>query len=490
MKIIRIILTCLIIVNVVSSQAIIVDSSFGINGRITYRNLEDVFGSNYHLNFDGNRNILVNSLNKFLYVDSTGNLLNIIPYSNPFSFASSNQVFNTRYVKITPKNDEYISYIQFNATFRYFVKKLNLDNLQDSSFGNKGELMIGKKDDFPLNYGQNSLGQLIVLQSIPNYPKNQNSIKVILFNDKGIVDSLILKLPNCNDTAQIHGSNVTSDSNGNIIFGYTDFCNDTLKTTLIRIKHDLTIDKLFAQNGYLPVSEILKLNVSNAILSIVVGKDDEIYVFFEDDIGKNIKVVKVLNSGLIDMNFGINGIVQIDNYRLDFGNEPIYDRVENAIQIFLYNSLESKSKLFGMNTNGQFIPNYEVNDGLFFLSSIYEFKAFGNQTYYAINYFPNGDNTFQLIKFKKNPLLSNRDVVKTDWSINYRVLENELQIENDVHNIKSVQIYNLMGQELSKVNSLESNSVIRIKFESSSHQLNLVRVLNDKGRTHCFKIMN
>jgi uncharacterized delta-60 repeat protein len=315
------------------SQNAVLDTTFGVNGKVTT-------SFSIGLSISEIRNIVLQSDGRIIssgyattsfnnaFQDKIALTRYNIDGSLDLSFGFNGKVVNTEYysshssgLKIQPDGKIIVvgqaQITNFNAD-KAIMLRYNTDGTLDTTFGINGVVNISE-------FGGNS-GVLtdILIQSdnkilVSYLGGASDDIEVFRYNSNGTIDTLfglngIFKLNIGNNSLGQSNETTTSvalKSDGTIILaGYTDVNNDSEQydTFIVSINSNGVLDTTFGTNGFI----ITNFYEVDLIRSLIINNVDSIFISgFSFDINNNSKIflAKYSSSGILDSNFGTNGKV-------------------------------------------------------------------------------------------------------------------------------------------------------------------------------------
>ncbi len=473
------------------SQPIIIDSSFGINGVKEFID-QNPFDANSPVLITDKKDLILYAYeNKLLFLDSLGNSIDLINYPNPVVLSTS-YLYRIKDLELSSIKNLFIFSTELSkGKFKYLLRRVQLDNLSDSTFGNMGSLVL------PNEYFYSALDKKDQLFfSVRSYDSVtlKNSIDLLRVKDEGSLFQRKLAVKtNCTTRIFTNISNIHTGYRDGHIMGYNYLCQDSFITELVKFNNDLKPDNSFGQNGILALSDFLQYRDYD-ITDIIEGKNEELYIFMNSNSNYKVSVIKLTQDQKIDLKFGVNGILQLDDYFLDFDTHPIYNKREDVILFFVYHSKFSYSKLFGINDQGVILPEYEINNGLTLLDQyVFQFSPFTEGSYIAlidsIDAQKNRTNRLAIIKFKRNEVLQVQQPSIESQRLKYRFTDRGIELENENHSISHVELYDLLGHRLSHSVVNNNTSTIEIILDPSVFKFLFIKTINVNGQSRCIKVL-
>ena len=443
----------------VSSQKIILDSSFGKNGIV---NLE-IFGSLFYSNtmVDHQGDLYLNRGNVVFYFDSFGLKKSVLPRMNPDTFISNKDFSRINGSIIASNNKMFTSYskntINVGEKAKYFFKKLELNNLMDTTFDPMDTFIIGANYETLSIIDKDKNDNIIsVINTDYKYYK-LNQIELLKINDNGILDRKIINLDHLctNNYAQI--SFINMDVKNNYFYIPVNFqcSSNTFKTYLIKSKSDLSLDSTFGSSGIKDIS-IASLDI--IIRSIIVDSKGEIYLILNDYINKRIKIRNLNSDGELDNTYGDNGEFIIPEFTFEPGFQQNfnYDSISNSIYFFAYNG-SSQSKLFVVKSDGSLDTNYELNGGFYLDGKVINLNQVNNKAFIAtVERFDSfGNSANFMLKFIDRTNMTGTKSLNPNFNPKISILDNEIIIFDVPNDILKIELLNSLGLRIEILDKLE-----------------------------------
>lgn len=484
------------------AQGLVIDSSFGTNG--TSEILPPSFEYYSKMELSQGKDILIcNSKKDILFLDSTGLRKDLNPFTNPISFSLNSKYHNEIFLfDILENNNALVAYFEFKGGPNdIFARKLNLNNLSDTSFNGINKINLSNDPQLLYDNGfrfsnidDKELKLLLIgkTEVSPNY-----FYKLVSFNQDGIMRTDTFLDPiDCVDIAfssfQPGLTNIIEDDGKNKYFMRTLLCDSfTLgkNNTIIKLDSNYVVDLNYSISVTAALSKYYTDDMANHTL--IKGSNNDLFVIIYSNYKTNI--IKINYDGQVDSHFGNNGIINIDGYRtISYynTNSVFFDKKENAIMMFIQNQDRTKSKLFAITRDGQLKPSYEGSASIFVEGTAVDFIPYDDNSYLVLSYYIENNKFKNVItKLKRNKI---NTAIYDNPSSNHRLVYDATQgiahIYND-HSINKIEVFDILGHTVTcDINHLtESHS--SIKFNQTNHGLNIIRIHDNHGHSYVHKLL-
>jgi len=480
----------------ISSQPLLIDSSFGVNGSVIktvpgfYNN-----GAVGNLIFDQNKHIFWFYNDLLFYLDSNGIFRAGLGKPNPDSLKTK----SLRFAGVSNVSDSsiFLTYSKnYKLGYNYYIRKINKYDLLDSSFGDKGLLKLDS--NVLWNFGQGTKNDNSYLIAYSDVRMVTDPIKITILNisQAGSINSKTIYLPDTctNDVLNLaHITNLVADSDGNTYFGIAYLCPSIHKIYVVKLKPDLELDKSFGKGGFLEIyyEEFDQGALKLGLQSLLTGNQNEFYLIMKQYSDEHTIIRKLFTDGSYDVNYGDAGKFELLEYSDNSGIFPYFNPQTNEILFFGYDDAEMKSKLLAVNSGGQLNPSYDLNGGLKLDGIVNDFKPFGAGSYMvsAASTIPY-DRTSYLFKLKPNVISSSVDpVTDDDVTFNFNCTDKRLNIENKNGLIKHIRIFNLLGQGIMTVDQTNQPE-ITVDLGNLVAGEYILQILDRSERNHVYLFAN
>lgn len=485
-------LSCIIaLVNlgILNAQSLIIDTSFGVNGISKY----DYFvNANYSTIFDENKNIYLFYRNKITYFDSSGHKRNLNGFNNPDTVAEKKK-FST-FVGAIPVSNNYIfdMYILYNSTNEdTYVRSINKTNLADSTFGNKGQLLLCHARESKGGIGIYNKINFLALVSNYGTVNQKGYFKMFKIDTLGNVEQFTFSIPKIctSDLTSINFTNIHVDSKFNLYFGINYFCDGETNSNLVKLKSDFTIDGSFGNNGFLDID--LKDpagNKSYGLVNITFDDNENIIYLLNNNHSDVFKIIKIDQDGNQDLGFGISGECKINGYNvLKDISTFFYDDKLNKLLVFAYNETQYQSKLFGISNTGNIESPKLFGNDFIYKGAIREFKKFNKNKYIGVFDEYRLLDSSQMVMFKIDEINNNNNPNLNNF-FDYKIIGNKVIFKNEN---KSLFRYNLIGLDGRIMKDLKmDDNMTEIVVDLSCYPCNVyfICVYDKKGNYTTIKI--
>ncbi|MBK6698642.1 MAG: T9SS type A sorting domain-containing protein [Saprospiraceae bacterium] len=412
--------------NSLYSQKIQLDSAFGTNGIVNF-NTHSGFG---YLEVNTNNEPIVLNANGF--IDS-----NTINYLDIYGALTTNLIHNPvvlvppipihgYYPRLDIDSDNNIYYLN------YMLGKDRKNYYQILRIHENSEIDTFNKGIGILTECFNFSLQDFKRQNDGNYilsGNNDSNISFVKINELGVIDSTFRN--NFISSIQILASGRIAkfDSDGDNIYGVLHLENSI---SLLKLKYNGLIDTNFGSNGIVNLFSFSPLMTQQyQVRNIKILHDSSIIVSFSNElIPKSTYIYKITKNGLIDSNFGVNG--SIFNYNSSSNQCITIDKNDN---IYTNISYPNGNKILKYSKNGNIDTDFEKLNPEFYPINIDNIIYSDPLTLYTIG---TDLNTITLAKFKLKSVV-NTDVTNLDQSL--YIYPNPAQ-ENITLNFRESLIHN------------------------------------------------
>jgi hypothetical protein len=485
---------CCFVINL-SGQPLVIDSSFGVNGLVK-KTVPGAYGhgASGNLIFDKSKNIFHFYNGLLFYLDSNGILRTILGKSNPDSLNTNN--FQRVGVDEISDSSIFITYSKnFKNGYNYYIRKINKYDLLDSSFGNKGIIKLDSNVLWSFGQGTNLDNSYLIAYYEDRKLTDPSKITMHNVTQEGNIFTNSIYLP---DTCITYFSelapltNLISDSEGNIYFGITYFCNSIYKIYLVKLKPDLEPDLSFGKDGFLEIyyEEFDQGQRKLWLQSLLSGNQNELYLIMRNNLVNHATIRKLYADGSYDLNYGNAGSFELLEYDDNSIRFPYFNPQTNEILFFGYDAAEMKSKLVAVNSSGQLNAAYDLNGGLKLDGIVNDFKPFGEGSYMvsAASAIP-FDRTSYLFKLKPNVISSSVDPVSDDVTFNFNCSNKHLNVQNKNGRIKHISIFNLIGQRIWTMDHT-SQTEIGVDLGTLVSGEYILQIIDRSDRNHAYLFAN
>lgn len=433
-------------------QKLIIDSTFGVNG-IRQIDFTGIL-VNPNLLQDLNNNIELIYNNNLTFYDENGILRNLQPISNPGNIAYKSE-FTEFSSAQSSGNYLFIQYKynppRTNGFLDYYIRRINVNNLEDSLFGDHGVLKLGSDFENGDSYKIDSQSDIYSIIESDYLKFNRNNVEIIKTNAAGSISQSNLNLDFiCNDYATHFLTNIEFANNNSFLFAVQQTCKDSIITVMFKLNSKLWPDSTYGTNGLVYLDkESINSSSLKAIQFIALGKNQNILVVYNDKINNSIIIENYLPDGTLDNNFGTLGRFVINNYlySLTSNNNFKLDQTNGSLFIFGYDQNENKSKLFVIDKTGNLDPDYEANGGFMLEGKLVNLIQDNSNKFVAVVTKPNfsASNQNYLVRFTER---LTETIDANTLSPKIVILNNELLISEIDPSIRSIGVFDLLGNRL------------------------------------------
>jgi len=484
-----------------SAQRTVIDSSFADFGWL-HTTLRQTYEVNTILN--SKQDIVVVTGDKLQFFDPTGNSLNLGSYPNPLNWTGSEGIYLMYGASLSEDSFlllKYSSSIPRSVYEKVSVRRIHTSSLSDSSFFDKGKLVIG--DEYIYSYTGNICnntkdGDSFIVPKLLKGSQKEilefvrvNNLNDIIRHELDVTEWC----PNGDDLTYFHVSNIHYHPDDHFYAVVSYECFDSLGSYLLRFNNDMSLDSSFGMLGYYNLGRTARLN-NEAILieQIVSDKDGYLYMIYNDNLNKRILIEKRDQKGLLVDEFGDRGVLVISGYLFKMYHNwmnTAYNGSSNQLYFFAYDFIKNTSRLFVINTDGTMDKEYDKSGGFSIEGIVKNLSLMSGDCYLVTgSKHSQSPNTFYLVKYC-NRLVSDVDETKNDMVDPYILHKNgELIIKDFGDDLQTIELYNLIGQKLSSFPITANQSEIILSYHEMTAGAYILSFKYKDGKIICKKVMD